>query len=171
MKGPERKSERGFRAALPFISTLLLILLMQLPYRLSFLDDLLPFLPLAAVYYWCIFKPNLMPVWAVFLLGLLEDILSGGPLGMMALLLLLVRIFVLQQGRRFLEREFLFSWLVFLVVALIFGLATWAISSVYIRETQNFWNVLGQSMLTVAIFPGVVWLLRWLRQLLIADKG
>ena len=143
---------------------------MQLPYRISFLDNLLPFLPLAAVYYWCIFKPNLVPVSAIFMLGLLQDILSGGPLGMTALLLVLVRLFVIRQGRRFLEREFLFNWLVFFIVALVFGLATWAISSIYIRETQYIWNAVGQSMLTIAVFPAIVWGLGFLRLLLVAEK-
>jgi len=170
IKGPESKSERGLRWALPCISILLLIILMQLPYRISFLDNLLPFLPLAAVYYWCIFKPNLVPVSAIFMLGLLQDILSGGPLGMTALLLVLVRLFVIRQGRRFLEREFLFNWLVFFIVALVFGLATWAISSIYIRETQYIWNAVGQSMLTIAVFPAIVWGLGFLRLLLVAEK-
>ncbi|VAV89495.1 hypothetical protein MNBD_ALPHA01-334 [hydrothermal vent metagenome] len=170
IKGPESKSERGFRGILPFVSTLLLVLLVQLQYGLAFLDDLLPFLPLTAVYYWCIFKPRLMPVSAVFLLGLLQDILSGGPLGMMALLLILVRIFVIRQGGRFLEREFLFSWLVFIIVALAFGLSTWAIASVYLKDGQNFWNALGQSMLTIAIFPVVAWALGRVRHLLVQEN-
>ncbi len=170
MKGPDSKSERGLRWALPSLSILGLIILMQLPYRISFLDNLLPFLPMAAVYYWGIFKPNLVPVSAVFILGLLQDILSGGPLGMMALLLILVRLLVVQQGRRFLEREFLFSWMVFFVVSLIFGLATWAIASIYLREPQYIWDALGQSMLTIAVFPVIVWGLGLFRLMLVAEK-
>lgn len=168
--GLESKSETGFRAILPFASTLVMVLLMQLQYSLFFLDNLFPFLSLAAVYYWCIFKPHLMPVTVVFFLGLLQDILSGGPLGMTALLLLVVRIFVVQQGSRFLEQEFLFNWLVFIIVALIFGLATWAIASIYLTESQNYWNSFGQSMLTIGIFPIVVLVLGWVRKLLVTDN-
>ncbi len=170
MMGLESKSEIGFRGILPFVSTLVLILVMQLQYRLFFLDNLFPYLSLAAVYYWCIFKPRLMPVSAVFLLGLLQDIISGGPLGMMALLLLIVRIFVVRQSSRFLEREFLFNWLVFIMVALVFGLATWATASVYIKETQNLWNALGQSIFTIAVFPVVVLLLGWVRNMLVTEN-
>lgn len=168
--GLENKPETGFREVLPFISTLVLVLLMQLQYRILFLDNILPFLSLVAVYYWCIFKPRLMPVSGVFLLGLLQDILSGGPLGMMALLLTLVRIFVVGQGSRFLEREFLFNWLVFIIVALVFGLATWVVASVYLKESQNLWDAFGQSMLTIAIFPVVVLGLGWVRALLVKEN-
>jgi len=168
--GLESKGERSFRGALPFISTLVLVLLMQLQYRIFFLDNILPFLSLAGVYYWCIFKPRLMPVSAVFLLGLLQDILSGGPLGMMALLLILVRIFVVRQGSRLLEREFLFNWLVFIFVVLVFGLLTWIIASIYLKVLQDLWNAFGQSMLTIAIFPGVAWGLNRVRNLLVPEN-
>jgi len=164
------RAERGLRGLLPVITTLLLLLLMQLQYRLAFLDNLFPFLSLIAVYYWCIFKPGLMPVSLVFLLGLLQDILSGGPLGMTALLFILVRIFVIRQGRRFLEREFLFNWLGFIMVSLAFGLATWVIASLYLKEMQNIWNVLGQSIMTIALFPLVVWGLGLVRDLLVDDN-
>lgn len=170
MMGQESKSETGFRGALPFISTLVLVLLMQLQYGVLFLDNLFPFLSMAAVYYWGIFKPRLLPVSAVFLLGLLQDILSGGPLGMMALLLIVVRIFVVRQGSRFLEREFLFNWLVFILVALVFGLATWVTASIYLKQTQNFWDAFGQSMMTIAIFPVVVLGLGWVRGMLVTEN-
>jgi len=169
MKVQETKTERGIRAVLPFLSTLALLLLMQPQYKIAYFNNMVPFLSLAAVYYWCIFKPRLMPVSVVFLLGLIQDILSGGPLGMMALLLILVRVFVLSQGRRLLEREFLFNWLVFFVLALVFGFVTWAVASLYLREAQNYWTILGQSMLTIVIFPAVVWILGRVRRLLVAE--
>lgn len=170
MKIQEGKSERGLRIILPFLSSFILILFTLPQYQLAFLDNLIPFLSLAAVYYWCIFKPRLMPVSVVFFLGLLQDILSGGPLGMMALLLVLVRVFVLKQGRRLLEREFLFNWLVFFVLALVFGFITWAVASLYLKETQNYWNAFGQSMLTIALFPAIVWLLGKVRKLLVTEN-
>ncbi|MCK5425792.1 MAG: hypothetical protein KAI89_10485, partial [Emcibacter sp.] len=64
--GLESKSEIGFRGILPFVSSLLLVIVAQIQYRVFFLDNLFPFLSLAAIYYWCIFKPRLMPVSAVF---------------------------------------------------------------------------------------------------------
>jgi rod shape-determining protein MreD len=41
-----------------------------------------PLLGLMPVYYWCLVRPDLMtPAWA-FVIGFLEDLLSGGPPGM-----------------------------------------------------------------------------------------
>lgn len=43
-----------------------------------------PLISLMAVYFWCLVRPDLMtPTWA-FLIGLTEDILSGGPPGVWA---------------------------------------------------------------------------------------
>lgn len=169
MIGQEGNTEKGLRGVLPIVSIFIFILLMQVQYKIKLVDGLFPFLSLAAVYYWCIFKPHLVPVSAVFFLGLLQDLLSGGPLGMTPLLLILVRIAVIRQGMRLLEREFLFSWLVFFVLALVFGLSNWSISSLYLREPQNLWNALAQSMVTIAIFPAIAWLLGWLRNLLAGE--
>jgi len=43
-----------------------------------------PLLALMPVYFWCLVRPDLMPPWLAFGLGVLEDLLSGGPPGMWA---------------------------------------------------------------------------------------
>lgn len=43
-----------------------------------------PLLALTAVYFWSLMRPDLMPPTAVLLVGLLEDLLSGGPPGLWA---------------------------------------------------------------------------------------
>ena len=166
----DHKTERGLTWILPFLSSLALVLITQLQYKIAFLENAFPFLPLIAVYYWCVFKPRLMPVPAAFALGLFQDIISGGPLGLMALLLVLVRIVVVQQSRRFLEREFLFNWVIFIIVSCVFGLLIWAISSIYLKETQNIWVTFGQSAVTIAIFPVVFWALGKIGSRLVTDN-
>jgi len=43
-----------------------------------------PLLALMPVYFWCLVRPDLMPPWAALAIGILEDLLSGGPPGMWA---------------------------------------------------------------------------------------
>ncbi|MDX1575575.1 MAG: rod shape-determining protein MreD, partial [Kiloniellales bacterium] len=57
------------RKILPFFVTLLLIMVAMVPLRVPLLSPVIPALPLIAVYYWSVHKPNLMPVWAIFLIG------------------------------------------------------------------------------------------------------
>ena len=42
---------------------------------------------LMAVYYWSAYRPTLVPLWFVFFMGLLLDLLSGAPIGLNALVL------------------------------------------------------------------------------------
>jgi rod shape-determining protein MreD len=75
---------RIFVALLPFLLTLGFVVVVNLP--VSFTGRLMPApsLALAAVYYWVLVRPDLMPPVAVFITGLLEDVLSGGPPGLWA---------------------------------------------------------------------------------------
>ena len=69
---------------LPFLIAALLVLLVNLPVSLTGRALPAPVLALAAVYYWVLYRPDLMPPTAVFVVGLLEDTLSGGPPGLWA---------------------------------------------------------------------------------------
>jgi rod shape-determining protein MreD len=43
-----------------------------------------PLLGLMPVYFWCLVRPDLMPPFWAFAIGLMEDVLSGGPPGVWA---------------------------------------------------------------------------------------
>jgi len=160
----------GLKGILPFLTALFFAVFSVMPIEVPLAGKMAPFLTMIAVYYWTVFKPDLMPPVAVFTVGLIQDILGGGPLGMMAFLLLAVRQFIMFQGRAFLERDFLFNWMIFVIFALVFGVAYWGLTSFYVRELVNFWNALGQSTLTIIFFPAVVWLLRFVLSQLKTEK-
>jgi rod shape-determining protein MreD len=75
---------RFLAAFLPVLTAIFLVILANAP--VSFTGGLLPApaLALAAVYFWVLVRPDLMPPFAVLLIGLLEDLLSGGPPGLWA---------------------------------------------------------------------------------------
>jgi rod shape-determining protein MreD len=68
-------------ALVPFLCAVFGVALANLP--VSFLGGLVPppLLALMPVYFWCLVRPDLMPPAVAFLIGLLEDLLSGGPPG------------------------------------------------------------------------------------------
>jgi rod shape-determining protein MreD len=69
---------------IPTLMAVLLVMLVNMP--VSFTGGFLPApaLALACVYYWVLVRPDLMPPFAVLSIGLLEDLLSGGPPGLWA---------------------------------------------------------------------------------------
>ena len=76
---------RIFSALLPLLCGLVAVLLSNLP--LSLTNGLVPapLLGLVPVYFWCLVRPDLMTPAAVFVIGLLEDMMAGGPPGVWTL--------------------------------------------------------------------------------------
>ncbi len=161
----EKKRIYGIKAILPFLSCIILVLIMVQSYKISNLTNLMPFLTLIAVYQWAVYAPRTMPPIAVFLIGILQDILSGGPLGMTALFLLIVRFIVVGQGRKLLGQDFLFNWLMFLLITFAYALLNWLIVSLYYDEWQSFLFILGQAIFTAAFFPIIFMIFNWLREI------
>lgn len=159
-----KESDFGLKSVLPFFTILLLIIIMVLPYNIPLIGDIMPFLTLIGVYYWSVFKPELVPVSVVFVLGLLQDILLGSPLGLMSLLLVVVQQFIFYQGRQFLERDFLFNWFVFVMIVIGFGVLSWGITSFYLRVFLNFVDVIGQILLTIAFYPVITGIFGWIKK-------
>lgn len=70
--------------ALPFLLAVLAAIISNIP--ISLFGGLLPppLLAFMPVYFWCLVRPDLMPVPAALTVGILEDLLSGGPMGVWA---------------------------------------------------------------------------------------
>ena len=54
------------RSLTPFVLTLVLVVLGQVPLHIPGFAEVAPILPLMAVYHWAIYRPDLLPASAVF---------------------------------------------------------------------------------------------------------
>jgi rod shape-determining protein MreD len=72
---------RLFAAFVPFGFGLIAAAIANFPVSLSGGILPTPMLAMMPVYFWCLVRPDLMPVWAAFLVGVAEDLLCGGPPG------------------------------------------------------------------------------------------
>ena len=70
------------RSITPFGLSLILIVLSVLPTHIPGYMQVAPILVLISIYHWAIYRPNLLPIFAVFILGLLQDLLLGTPVGL-----------------------------------------------------------------------------------------
>lgn len=75
---------RIFAVMVPFGFALFGAMLANFP--VSFTGGFLPtpLFALMPVYFWGLLRPDLMPPWVAFAIGLIEDLLSGGPPGIWA---------------------------------------------------------------------------------------
>lgn len=146
-------AEVTLRSLTPFFWCVLLTLFSFVPLGLPHADLLMPNLLLAAAFYWMINRPQLMPNSVLFLLGLLYDLLNGGLLGLMSLTLVLAARFIDDQRRIFTGRLFVVSWWGFVIVAVGYGAANWAVVSVLTRGTIDPTTTAVQTLMTVAAYP------------------
>lgn len=155
------------RQLTPFILTLALVILNAVPLHLPGLARIAPLLPLMAIYHWAIFRPRLLPAWVVFLIGVLQDVLSGTPIGVNALVFLAVYGAVLSQKKFFTGKSFAILWLGFALIAAGAMALSWVAVSVLSIALVEPRTVIFQYLLTLGLFPAVAWLLlTWQRAFL-----
>ena len=143
----------------PTLATLALAVLSVLPLRFPDYAAVAPLLALAGLYYWTIYRPDLLQPPAAFLCGVVLDLLSGAPLGVSALVFLLARAAVLPQRRFFVDRLFPFVWGGFTLLAAAAIAFLWLLGSVLEGAILDMRAAVLQWVLTVACFPAVAYLL------------
>ncbi len=141
------------RNVTPFLMTLALVVVGQLPFSLPGHASVTPFFVLMAVYYWELHRPDLLPVLAVFPIGLLQDVLEGEPLGVNAFVLVAVSWIVISQQRFFKGKSFLVVWWGFATVALLAAVLRWMLVSVLFGVAVSPWAIAFELALTVALYP------------------
>jgi len=144
----------GLGRLVPFLSTLFFVLVSVVPLQIPGFAVVTPSFALMAVFHWTSYRPDLLPLSAVFALGLLLDLLNGTPyIGATALTLLIARTAVLMQRRHFVNRDFAVMWLGFLAI----GAGTFAFSWAFVSTLRG--HILGtrpfifEAALTVACYP------------------
>jgi rod shape-determining protein MreD len=150
-------ADAALRNLIPVLFAIGFILVAMLPYRIPVLGPVFPALTLVVVYFWSIYRPELLPAAAVFLVGFFQDVLSGAPLGLSSFVLLLVHWIVVHQRRVFIGKAFWISWAGFGLVAIGAAFGSWAIASIYHGTLVAAGAVFTQLLLTIAIYPGISW--------------
>ena len=151
--------ETVVKAVLPTLSAFLCVLLAAIPYGIPQLGTVMPWLGLMPIYYWSIHEPRYMPYWVAFLIGLWQDVLTGGPLGLFALIFVLVRHFVVSQRLVFFKKPFLVGWWGLALVAIIAAAGGWLVASVYSGSVLAVSPFAVQIMLTIMVYPLIAWAL------------
>ena len=118
----------AIRGAIPLFLGLVLAAITFIPFGAPDLSVVLPSLTMPLVYYWTIHRPEVMPPAVVFAIGLWQDVLLGGPLGLMAFTLIVLRGIVETQRQVFRTQAFSVSWLGFVLISLGLTLLAWAIA-------------------------------------------
>jgi rod shape-determining protein MreD len=148
-----QKIDHFARMLLPAICTLLLLLISLLRVGLAGLAQFPVDVCLISIYYWAIFRPNALPFWFVFALGVVRDALMGTPLGISSLVFILFRLLVLTQQRFLAKESFIAMWLGFGLVLVPILTFHWLLASAYARALLPLGPLAMQWVFTFGFYP------------------
>ena len=141
----------------PFFLSGVLIMVSALPLHLPSYDEIAVDIGLIAVFYWAIYRPDLFPSMAAFILGLWQDILLGTPMGLHGLIFLLANAVIGSQRTFFQGKSFNVVWWSFSLVAFAASFLAWvvvcAINVTLISPVSIFFH----TFLTIGVFPFAAW--------------
>jgi rod shape-determining protein MreD len=141
-----------FAGIVPFACGIIGAVLANLP--VSFTSGLLPppLLALMPVYFWTLVRPDLMPPWAAFVLGLVQDLLSGMPPGVWAASFIAAYALIDRQRDSFASLSGWAAILGFGVVALVANICAFLLVSFYFLRIPPVTPVLGLLVVTVVLY-------------------
>jgi rod shape-determining protein MreD len=157
-RSPWQRLDQGARRLAPGLTAALLCVIAVLPVGIPQWGAMAPPLMLAAVFYWSLVRPDLMPPSAAFALGLFEDLLTGAPPGSGALLMVLTQWVMRSQQRYFVNRPFLLMWAAFLPVVMAAAAIEWSVYGLIMFHPAPVLVALARMGLGFVLFPVVAWL-------------
>lgn len=152
-----QRIEWWLRAVVPFGLTLLLTLISTLPLGIQGLGPVMPVLPAIAIYYWAIYRPDLLPLIATFFIGLMHDGLTGAPIGLSSFVFLLLHGAAGSQRRFFDRKGLTVTWVGFAVFSVGAAALSWCAASLFYWRLMDPSPVAVQWLLTVAVYPIFAW--------------
>ena len=165
-----QRLETGARHLSPLLIAVLFTLAGVVPWPLPYIGPVVPSLSLIAIYYWTTHRPDVFGSAAVCMLGLLQDAINFQPLGLSALIFVVIHQLIISQRRFFVGHSFFMLWSGFSLTMLTTMMAHWIILSLYNWQWITFMPVLLQALLTIALFPLPAWVLIQLQRVILTQE-
>ncbi len=153
---------------MPMAVALVMTLLSVVEWPFPHLGDIMPPLGFIALFYWSAHRPDLFPPAVAFLVGLLNDVVSGLPLGVSAFLFTVANQLLWRQRRFFAGLSFMMLWSGFALSSFILMVAQWSIVGVVNWQAPPFLPIFVQTLLGVALFPLPCWAMIQLQRRLLS---
>lgn len=165
MKSPAARAHASTATFLvPVAVTLVLSIVMLLPLGSGISGQAMPHLVLISCFYWLSSRPLTMPYGVCAALGLLLDLWLGLPMGLNMAILLLTRLFVLNQLKYYRGKNRVIYWTVFSTMALVLYGVMWAIQSIVEGQLIDMNAVFFQWLMTSFFYAPIAFLLSGIRR-------
>jgi rod shape-determining protein MreD len=150
-----RRLDAASRRCFPAGMLVFGLFVIGLPLSLPGLAEVRPVYAIACVFFWTLYRPSALPAVVVALTGLLLDLVGLSPIGLWAVLLLVLQGSVLALRRRLVPQNFVLTWAMFTGLAALFVLAAWAVESALTLNVLPVAPVVAEIILAGAIYPAL----------------
>ncbi len=138
----------------PLATGFIAVILSVVPLHVPGLAVATPAFALMAIYHWTVYRPDLITPTAVFLIGILLDVLDGTPyIGLSSLTFLVARSLILLGRRRAVNQAFSTVWAGFFAVAVATIGLQWLMISILSMTKLAARPFAFQVLVTVAAYP------------------
>ena len=143
----------------PVALILLFFWLAIVPHHIPNYGTIKPDFLLIIIFYWSVHRPGIMKPSVCFLIGLLLDIFSAFPLGLNALIFVIIQKLISDQRRIFLGQPYYVSWIGFTLMCLLANAIKVGVFYLINDGLTGLEEIYLNTMITIAIFPIVTILL------------
>lgn len=150
---------RGLTVVVPALLTLFMLFVLRIALSYSTLGALVPLFGLMFVCHFRLYFPNTAPLFFIFGIGLVEDFLATGVLGLTSFLLVLLAVLFEKKHALFRTPSFLREVLVFVLFSFGFNLSYWAVASYTEQAALPVMPFFIQAAVTALVFPVYVFLI------------
>ena len=161
-----RRLDVTARISFPTVMTVGLLLLLAAPLGLPGQAQWQHAVALCCAFFWSLFRPGSMPPLAVFVIGLLADLLAYAPLGVSVLIWLIAHGVAMRWRRGLTRLGFVLVWFAFIGVALAASAMEWGMTSLLSFQFLPPRDALLEAGIAVGAYPVLAILLTWAHQTL-----
>lgn len=112
-----------------------------------------PYFIVICIYFWMIYRPSLLSPAYIFILGLLFDFILNFPVGIHAVIFIVLQWVIRDQRLFFLGQPYMMVWMGFAFSCFGVFMLEWLSLSLISLNLFNFYDVLLGTLITVLIFP------------------
>jgi rod shape-determining protein MreD len=148
-----QKLESWFKSKLPFGLIIVLIILSHVPFKLGYSLDIRPFFAMGCVFYWALFRPDVLGYGSSFFAGVVEDLMGGAPFGVNSLAYLIIYAITVDQRRYLINRSFQVTWAGFSLISLVSMLIQFLFTSLIYAKLAPFSIAFINYLVLVCSYP------------------
>jgi len=149
---------------LPALSVLFAVVATAVPWGLpADATFILPLVMVMMVFCWRAIPGAALPPAGATALGLLADLMSGGPIGYWALMSLTAATVGGRAGSLGEGRDLGFHWLIWIALVSALACFGWLLASLYYFRWIDWWPIAFGALASIALFPVVLHGLLWIR--------